>query len=65
MKINILFFIVKVKTNNSGKCAIKCRLAFHKKRKEFSTGIFINPRNWVSKQQEVKPPEPDADIINT
>jgi hypothetical protein len=31
----------------------------------FATGQFITPNNWNSKQQLVKPPEPDNDIINT
>jgi len=42
-----------------------CRLTYFKKRKEFSTGLFINPNNWKSKQQLVKPPEPDSDCINS
>ena len=35
-----------------------------KERKQFATGLFINPNNWNSKQQLVKPPEPDSDYIN-
>ena len=40
------------------------RITYLKKRKQFSTGLFINPNNWNSKQQLVKPPEPDAELIN-
>jgi hypothetical protein len=36
-----------------------------KKRKEFSTGLFIAPPNWNSKQQYVIPPEPDTVYINS
>jgi hypothetical protein len=64
MKINILFLLYKTKINATGKCPIKCRLTYLKQRKEFSTRQFINPDNWKSKQQLVKPPEPDSDIIN-
>ena len=53
------------KLNQSGKSVIKCRITFIKKRKEFSTGIFINPKNWDSKQQLIRPPEPDAELFNT
>ncbi len=65
MKLSIRFYLDKSKLNRKGKSAIKCRITFNKKRKEFSTGLFINPKNWNSKQQLVKPPEPDSDIKNT
>ncbi|OYX24800.1 MAG: integrase, partial [Flavobacteriales bacterium 32-35-8] len=55
----------KAKTNSSGKCPVRCRLTYNNERKEFSTGIFIYPRNWLSKQQEIKPEEPDANLIET
>ncbi|MBE9489305.1 MAG: hypothetical protein IMY67_03335 [Bacteroidetes bacterium] len=42
-----------------------CRLTYLEKRKQFSTGQFVNPNNWKCKQQIVKLPEPDSDIINT
>lgn len=64
MKLNTRMLLYKAKTNLSGKCPIRCRVTYSKKRKEFSTGLFINPSNWNSKQQLVKPPEPDAEIIN-
>lgn len=65
MKINILFSINKRKSNSKGLCGIMCRLTYNKVRKTFSTGLSINPSLWNSKQQSVKPPEPDAEIINT
>ncbi|MBT8266139.1 MAG: site-specific integrase [Bacteroidia bacterium] len=65
MKLNIRYLLYKSKTNSSGKCPVRCRVTYHLKRKEFSTGLFIKPDNWNSKQQLVKPPEPDAEIINT
>ncbi len=57
--------LYKAKTNSKGICPIRCRITFRKQRKEFSTGIFINPSNWNSKQQLVEPPEPDAELTNT
>jgi integrase len=65
MKLSILYLLYKSKTNSTGKCPIRCRVTFNKNRKEFSTGLFINPKNWNSKQQFVEPPEPDSDIINS
>ncbi len=44
---------------------MKCRFTHFKKRKEFSRGLFINPKNWNSKQQLVKPTESDSELINT
>lgn len=55
-KITILFLLQKVRLNKQGKCPIRCRLTFNKKRKEFSTGLFINPDDWNSSQQVAKPP---------
>ncbi|WP_157208566.1 site-specific integrase [Mariniflexile maritimum] len=65
MKINILFNINKQKKNSKGVCAIMCRLTYNKVRKVFSTGLYVNPKHWDSKQQIAKPPEPDSDYINT
>jgi integrase len=65
MKLNILFLLYKSKTNFSGRCPIRCRITYYKQRKEFSTGLFTNPHHWNSKQQLVKPPEPDSSVINS
>ena len=65
MKLNILFILNKNKANAKGLCALMCRLTYAKVRKTFATGQFINPINWNSKQQFVKPDEPDADYINS
>ena len=42
-----------------------CRMTYRKSRKSFSTGLFINPLFWNSKQQLAEPPEPDENYINT
>jgi integrase len=65
MKLNILFLLYKAKTNSAGKCPIRCRITYNSKRKQFSTGLFISPKNWLSKQQAIKPEEPDANLIET
>ena len=64
-KTNVLFTLAQYRTNNMGKSALKCRITYNKQRKEFAIGQFINPKNWNSKQQLVKLPEPDAELLNT
>ena len=59
-KMTVLFYLNKAKTNQKGVCPIYCRITYNKSRKEFSTGLFINPSIWDSKQQSAKPP-PDLD----
>jgi integrase/recombinase XerD len=63
--IRVLFMPARSRLNKGGQSVLKCRLSYRKKRKEFSTGLFINPKNWNSKQQSVEPPEPDVEILNT
>ena len=63
--MKILFLIAKNRPNKMSNCILKCRITYYKQRIEFSTGQFINPNNWNSKQQLVKPPEPDSDLINS
>jgi integrase/recombinase XerD len=65
MKISIRLYLDMSKLNKHNKSAIKCRLTYLKKRKEFSTGQFIKPKHWDGKLQIVKPPEPDSDTINS
>ena len=63
-KLNILFLLKKVKINKKGLCPIRCRITYSKTRKEFSTGLFVNPNYWNSKQQKAKPPNSENTILN-
>jgi integrase/recombinase XerD len=63
-KLAILFFLKRNKINRKGKCPIKCRITFLKTRKEFSTGIFINPDYWDSGKQKASPPAADNSNLN-
>lgn len=65
MKLSILFLLRKNKINNKGTCPIECRLTFNNKRKPFSTGIFINPKNWNSSRQKAIPDNVENNQINT
>lgn len=65
MKLNIRLFLLKSKTNKAGKCPIRCRMTFNNERKEFSTGLLINPEYWNSKKQKVIENTEQSDYINT
>jgi len=63
-KLGILYVLSQSRTRRDNKAPLVCRVTYNKVRKQFSTGLSINPTNWNSKQQLVKPPEPDVDYIN-
>ncbi|MFD2568675.1 tyrosine-type recombinase/integrase [Pseudotenacibaculum haliotis] len=54
-KISILFLLNKVRLNKENTCPLKCRITFNGKRKEFSTGLFVNPNHWKSRKQNASP----------
>lgn len=64
-RLLILFLLQKVRQNKKGECPIRCRITYTKKRKEFSTGFFINPKEWNSKMQKAQPSNKENDFINT
>jgi len=59
-KLNILFVIRVNRTRSDGKAPLLCRLTYNKKRKPFSTGQFVNPKCWNSKEQMANPPDDDG-----
>ncbi|QNM85978.1 site-specific integrase [Polaribacter pectinis] len=63
-KLAVLFFLQRNRINKMGKCPIRCRITFLKSRKEFSTGIFINPDNWDSGKQKAIPPSQENTLLN-
>jgi integrase/recombinase XerD len=63
-KLSVLFVLQKIKMNKKGQCPIKCRITFLKSRKEFSTGIFINPNYWDSGNQKALPPDIEKTLLN-
>ena len=64
-KLYILLYLDRSKLNKKHQSPIKVRITFLGIRKQFSTGLFINPFLWNNKQQLVKPHEPNADYINS
>lgn len=61
----ILFYLKRARTNAKGVCPILCRMTFKKERKQFSTGLFINPKNWKSKLQKAIDTSENSSQINT
>lgn len=64
-KIRVLFIIALNRIKKNNKAPIYCRITYNKKRKKFSTGLFINPKYWSSSQQLAKPQNTQNNIINT
>ena len=62
--MTVLFYLNKAKTNQKGVCPIYCRITFLKKRKEFSTGQFVNPKHWNSKSQGVSRKDVNCNYSN-
>ena len=63
--LKILFLISATRINKQGLVPLICRLTFQGDRKGFSTGLFINPNYWSSKQQKAEPPNEENTFINS
>lgn len=62
--LSVLYILQKNRINKQGLCPIRCRITYNKKRKMFSTGLFVVPKHWYNKQQLAKPPTEEHDFIN-
>ena len=63
-KITVLFLLNSSRTNQKGVCPLHCRITLFKERKQFSTGLFVNPSYWESKCQKVNIKETNHKYIN-
>ena len=52
-KLHIRFNLVTSRTNKKGFSSVKCRITYNKQRKDFSTGIRVNPDHWDPKKQRL------------
>ena len=59
-----LFYIRRNKINSNNLCPLTCRITLHTGRKEFSTGLFINPDHWNSQKQKAHPPSTEHNQLN-
>ncbi len=64
-KFRVLLVIALNRVKKNNKAPVFLRITFNKKRKEFSTGLFINPDYWNNKKQKVYPSNEENDYINT
>lgn len=64
MKLLITFLLYKSKINSKGLCPIRCRITFNNLRKEFSTGLFVNPKSWYNKNYYVDETDKNSTTIN-
>ena len=63
-KTTILFVISPTKINQKGLCPLNCRITLNKERKQFTTGLFVNPNYWENKLQKVNTQDPNYKFIN-
>ena len=54
-KIRVLFVIADNRIKKNNKAPIYCRINYNKSRKQFATGIFIEPNNWNNIKQKILP----------
>ena len=64
-KITILFVISIRKTNQKGLCPLNCRITLKGNRKQFTTGLFVNPLNWQNKLQKIDELDSSSKLINS
>ncbi len=64
IKLYMRFIITIKRLNKQGLVGIKCRLTFNKTRKDFSTGLFVNPDYWDSKKQQLRETSEQYEIVN-
>jgi site-specific recombinase XerD len=65
LKFNSRFILSKNKTRKDGKAPLMCRITYIDKRKQFSVGLFVNPKNWNNSLQECEPPSDENNYINS
>lgn len=63
-KTTILFVISPTKINQKGLCPLNCRITLNKERKQFTTGLFVNPIYWENKLQKVNSQDTNYKFIN-
>ncbi|MEJ5102214.1 site-specific integrase [Chryseobacterium sp. MYb328] len=64
-KLNILFLIANNRMRKDGASPLFCRLTYNSERKQFATGLFINPSHWQNTKQKAHPPNEHNKFINS
>jgi site-specific recombinase XerD len=63
-KSNILLVVSSSRKRKGGKAPLYCRITYLKFRKQFATGLFVNPKYWNSKKQKVLDKTEQSDYQN-
>lgn len=63
--MKILFLIQSNKINRAGLTSLWCRITYNKTRKQFSTGMYIKPKDWDKDQQKVLEDAENFKTINS
>jgi len=63
-KIRVLFVIAHNRIKKNNKAPIYCRLTYNKSRKQFATGIFVEPKYWNNIKQKILPVTEVNTILN-
>ena len=64
LKLYIRFILRSSDLNMKGFSTIRCRLTYNKNRKDFSTGITVNPDYWDPKKQRLLDQSDQEEIVN-
>ncbi len=64
-KLILRFVMVKNKIRIDGRAPLYCRLTYKERRKQFSTGLFVIPKEWNSKKQVISPVNSQNQFSNT
>ncbi len=63
--MKILFLIQSNKINKAGLTSLWCRLTYNKTRKQFSTGMYIKPKDWDKDKQKVLEEAENSRTVNS
>ena len=63
-KMRVLFVIAHNRIKKNNKAPIYCRITYNKCRKQFATGIFIEPEYWDNIKQKILPENKENTISN-
>jgi len=64
IKLYIRFIVKAKELTKKGLAPVRCRLTYNKKRKDFSTGISVNPDYWDPKKQILLDQSDQEETIN-
>lgn len=64
-KLRILFVIALNRIKKNNQAPIYCRITYNKKRKQFSTGIYVDSSSWDREKQLIKDSEKNSSEYNT